>query len=91
MTLGFAFSAHPITALVDELESDYEIPVIDRTGLTQNYDFKLTWNKPEGFKFHGYPDPPSLDELKLVLGDQLGLELVSSREPIEMLVLEKIK
>ena len=33
----------------------------------------------------------NVDGLKQALLDQLGLELVPSREPIEMLVVEKVK
>jgi uncharacterized protein (TIGR03435 family) len=50
-------------------------PVIDQTGLTGNYDFITGAFGP--------------NEINQVFLDQLGLELVPSREPVEMLVVEK--
>jgi uncharacterized protein (TIGR03435 family) len=65
-----------------------QIPIVDQTGLTNRYDFKIQWDesgKTAGSKF------PNLDGLKQALADQLGLELVPAVEPIEMLVVEKVK
>jgi len=61
------------------LESCFKIPVVNGTGLTQNFDIDLTWNRND----------PTHDSLKQVLFDQLGLELVPTNMPIEMLVIEK--
>ena len=63
------------------LEGNLQIPVIDKTGLTQNFDIDLNWNQND----------PQHNSLKQALLDQLGLELVPSREPVEMLVVEKVK
>ena len=57
-------------------------PVIDRTGLSGKYDFALTWDMHDKSK----RIPMLTDELK-----QVGLELVPSREPVEMLVVERVK
>ena len=62
------------------------VPVIDRTGLTNAYDIDLSWNVKD--RDWTMPTRPMLDR---ILSDQLGLELVPSREPIEMLVVEKVK
>jgi uncharacterized protein (TIGR03435 family) len=66
------------------LEGYFGKPVVDQTGLTQNFQIDLKWNE----RFGG---DPNHDSLKQALLDQLGLELVPSREPIEMLVVEKAK
>ena len=66
------------------LEEYFGIPVIDQTGLTQNFHIDLKWNE----RFKGDPDHEALKEALL---DQLGLELVPSNMPIEMLVVEKVK
>jgi uncharacterized protein (TIGR03435 family) len=67
-----------IDDLAKALENNgFKIPIINQTGLTRNYDFEIYWNSPE--------------VLKRVLLDQLGLELVPSREPVAMLVVEKVK
>jgi uncharacterized protein (TIGR03435 family) len=69
-------------SLATELEAYFGIPVIDQTGLTQNFNIDLTWNEL------GDQDPDH-DALKRAVLDQLGLELVPTNMPIEMLVVEK--
>ena len=74
----------PLRTLAGLLEAYFEIPVIDQTGLTGNFDIDLKWNERDWQ--HRNPDA-----LKQALVAQLGLELVPSREPIEMLVVEKTR
>jgi uncharacterized protein (TIGR03435 family) len=69
----------PITYLTSFLESCFKVPVIDGTGLTQKFDIDCKWNRID----------PQNDSLKQALLDQLGLELVPTNMPIEMLVVEK--
>jgi uncharacterized protein (TIGR03435 family) len=71
----------PINRLEGLFGFYFEKPVINQTGLNGLYDFRLKvdWKKR---------DPAAV---KQDLLDQLGLELVPSREPIEMLVVEKVK
>jgi uncharacterized protein (TIGR03435 family) len=72
----------PLSLLANILEISYfNIPVVDRTGLAGLFDVALTWDSST--------PTPNLDALKESLLTQLGLELVPSREPIEMLVVEK--
>lgn len=66
------------------LEDYFGMPVVDQTGLTQNYHIDLKWNEQD----KGDPDH---EALKQALLDQLGLELVPANMPIEMLVMEKVK
>jgi uncharacterized protein (TIGR03435 family) len=73
------------------LEEQFRIPVVDETGLTNRYDFNVTWDEYGKKVGNQYPNYPNLEGLKQALADQLGLELVPSREPIEMLVVEKVK
>lgn len=65
-------------------ESAFETPVIDQTRLTNRYDIDLNWNETDY-------QHPNLESLKQALLDQLGLELVPTNMPIEMLVVGKIK
>jgi uncharacterized protein (TIGR03435 family) len=74
----------PASTLVGILEHEFQIPIVDQTGLTETYDYALKWNEPDRKQ-------PNLDGLKQALLAQLGLELVPSRDPIEMLVVEKVK
>ena len=56
--------------------------MVDQTGLTSRFDIDLQLDKQEGQQHN-----PAV--LKQALLDELGLELVPGREPIEMLVIEK--
>jgi uncharacterized protein (TIGR03435 family) len=70
-----------ISTLVWHIEGLVNQPVLDRTGLKGKYDVTLQtewkWNRP------------SKEMLDRALLDQLGLELVPTNTPIEMLVVEK--
>lgn len=79
----------PLSILADMLEGRFRIPVIDQTGLTNRYDFNLTWDEYGKKIGNSYPDYPNLKGLKQALLDQLGLELVPTNMPIKMLVVEK--
>jgi len=68
-----------ISFLAGYLEGEFGTPVIDQTGLTQNFDINLKWNRND----------PQHDSLKQALLDKLGLELVPTNMPVEMLVVEK--
>ena len=65
------------------VEHKLNIPVVNQTALTGRYDLELKWN---GDSQH--PDP---EALKQALLDQLGLQLTPDIQPIEMLVVEKVK
>jgi uncharacterized protein (TIGR03435 family) len=71
-----------LSSLAAYLEEYLRTPVIQQTGLTNSFDINLKWKQVNW----GNTNP---DGLKQALVDQLGLELVPSREPIEMLVVEK--
>jgi uncharacterized protein (TIGR03435 family) len=74
----------PLSYFAGFLEYHFEIPVIDRTGMADRFDFDLKWDELDWQ--HRNPEA-----LKQVLLDQLGLKLVPSRESIEMLVVERVK
>jgi uncharacterized protein (TIGR03435 family) len=57
---------------------------VDQTGLTQHFHIDLRWDE------RGRGDPEH-NALKQALLEQLGLELVPSSEPVEMLVVERAK
>jgi uncharacterized protein (TIGR03435 family) len=76
----WAWSSFPISYVADYLEGAFEKPVIVQPGLSGNYDITFQWEDAQGKK------QALTDELA-----QAGLELVPSREPIEMLVVEKVK
>jgi RNA polymerase sigma factor (sigma-70 family) len=73
----------------NSLEDTLNLPIIDETGLTNQYDYS----------FHRPELNPSwntnINAMRQAFGDalhkQLGLELVPTNMPIEMLVVEKVK
>src|SRR5438477_7328825 len=73
----------PISTLVGYVENKLKIPVVDKTGLERNVDFVVHY--PMGSRL------ADQENLKTSLLNELGLELVPGREPVEMLVIEKVK
>ena len=62
--------------------------VVDKTGLTGNYEFTLRWDaRPPG-------SPPTDDDRPSVftaLQEQLGLKLEPDRAPLRVLVIDRIE
>lgn len=78
-----------ISSLAFHLEYYLDIPIVDRTGLGGYYDIDMKWENQAGRNTANQPPMTNPDALKQAILDQLGLELVPSREPIEMLLVEK--
>ena len=70
--------------LAELLETIFQKPVLDQSGSDSFYEWK---SKSE---MHPIGKGKSLEGGWRVIIDELGLELVPSREPIEMLVVEKV-
>jgi len=68
----------PIASLVQHLSEHYlHRPVLDKTGLTDKYDFKLQWTPIE-----------SEAAIFTALQEQLGLKLETQKLPINILVID---
>ena len=80
-TAEFHSGAAPLIDLDHLCENELGIPVLDRTGLINNFDVELKWERKN--------DASRKDSFKKAVLDQLGLELVPTNMPIEMLVVEK--
>jgi uncharacterized protein (TIGR03435 family) len=76
------FQDHGCRILAGALANDFRIPVLDETGLTNRCYYDLKWIPSRGQQQNQL-------NLKQALLDQLGLELVPTNMPIEMLVVEK--
>jgi uncharacterized protein (TIGR03435 family) len=77
----FSCQNQPLAKVAPLLEAEFGVPVVDETGMNGRFDFELHWDEPE---------PRSNPEgLKQALLDQLGLELVPTNLPVEMLIIEK--
>lgn len=74
----------PVSRLVDVIAGQMHRAVLDKTGLTGDYDFLLNWT-PEDAP----PNPDASDPiLSTALVEQLGLKLESSKGPVETLVVD---
>jgi uncharacterized protein (TIGR03435 family) len=90
----------PMSQLAQTLSQQVGRIVTDRTGLTGNYDFMLTYapegrGGPPGGPPFGGPDAPAADpnlpSIFTALQEQLGLRLESARGPVEVLVIDRVE
>ena len=72
----------PLSKIVSFLESGSPMPIIDQTGATNRCSIDIKWVEMGG-------QDAEHKALQQVLLNQLGLELVATNMPIEMLVVEK--
>jgi uncharacterized protein (TIGR03435 family) len=75
-----------ISDLAYRMEWELSIPVIDQSQLSGNYDMRL--EVPPGQQM-GKTDEVYKAQLRQAILEQLGLELVPGRAPVEFLVVEK--
>jgi uncharacterized protein (TIGR03435 family) len=59
--------------------------VVDRTGLTKNYDLSIDFAR----EIPGQDPPPDVPSIFTALKEQLGLKLEAAKGPVESLVIEK--
>ncbi|MDB6067883.1 MAG: polymerase, sigma-24 subunit, subfamily [Pedosphaera sp.] len=85
MTMDMFNQTRSFASLVRDWEITLKIPIVDRTGLTNRYDFRSVWPP------NGRIPIDAGEAYKKEILDKLGLELVPGREPIEVLVVEKVK
>jgi uncharacterized protein (TIGR03435 family) len=70
--------------LARQLSSEAGRPVLDKTGLTGSYDYKLAWTGDVNGN-------PQYAPLIVALQEQLGLKLESQKAPVETLVIDRIE
>jgi uncharacterized protein (TIGR03435 family) len=71
----------PISKISDFLQSGSKWPIVDETGAGNPCSIDIKWTED--------PTDPEHTALQKVLRDQLGLGLVSTNMPIQMLMVEK--
>ena len=77
------FQNWPMNGLAYRIEDLASVPVFNETGLAGNFDFVLDCSEADLANHHW-------ETISLAL-DQLGLELVPTNMPMEILVVEKVK
>jgi uncharacterized protein (TIGR03435 family) len=69
-------------------------PVIDNTGLSGRYDFDLEWT-PDDTQFQGklpkMPETSQQPDFFAALQQQLGLKMVPTKGPVELLVIDSVQ
>jgi uncharacterized protein (TIGR03435 family) len=74
-----------MTSIAEELSKITGRVVVDKTGLTGRYDFKLLWTADDAPGTDG--DPPTLFT---AIQEQLGLKLEAAKEPVPVLVIDHV-
>ena len=75
----------PMSTVASYLEAEMKIPVLDQTGLTNFFDMSLEWKRQK------VSQELNNVSLKKAMHEQLGLELIPTNMPVEMLVVERVK
>lgn len=83
---GLTAGAFPIRGFANFLASEVARIVIDRTGLTGEWDFELKWSPPNAQSPD--PDRPSIFT---ALEEQLGLRLEPMTGPVEVMVIDRVE
>ncbi len=82
----------PISTLAFNLSNEIGRQVIDKTGLSGNYDFKLTWTADE---MRAAPDASAPSDsgpsVFAAIQEQLGLKLESAKGPVDVLVVDHVE
>jgi uncharacterized protein (TIGR03435 family) len=89
------------SGLVRLLSAQLDRTVVDKTGLTGNYDFKLDWTPDDtasAMTKGGNPapgdnavSPDAGPSLFTALEEQLGLKLVSTKGPVDVIVIDQLE
>jgi uncharacterized protein (TIGR03435 family) len=86
----------PLSAITNPLGNIVGQIVVDRTGLTGNWDFELTFAAEAGRGLPPWggdvplPDP-NAPSIFTTLQEQLGLKLESVKAPVEVLVIDNVE
>ena len=86
--LALRFDGLTMARLARHIETSLGRVIVERTGLTGSFDIELTY---EDERFAGPGKRREAPPLPIALQDQLGLRLVSSRGPVEVLVIDSVQ
>jgi len=83
-TVASTFTKSSMSSLVRLLSAAADRPVLDQTGLTGFYDFKIEFARDPA----AAANDSSAASLVTAVQEQLGLKLESRKAPIEILVID---
>lgn len=89
------FGGFPLSEFAKSFSRYNSRTVVDRTGLTGNWDFELTFRSEQTAPRPAGQDAPGIDpnlpSLETALQEQLGLKLESTRGSVEVLVIDHVE
>jgi len=76
--------------IINILSAGFDRPVLDKTGLTGRYDFRLEFsrNNPD---LHPFDSPEADHSVFDAVEQQLGLKLVPAKEMVEIIVIDSVQ
>ena len=84
-------NALPMQAFARFLSGQVQRVVVDRTGLTGEWDVQLKWTPDRVRDAAGGSPPTDAPTLFTALHEQLGLKLESTRGSVEVMVVERVE
>jgi uncharacterized protein (TIGR03435 family) len=72
-------------------------PVVDQTGLHDRYDFDLKWTPDESQSYcpsdraRSSDDPNAPPDLYTAIREQLGLNLIRTKAPVQVMVIDHVE
>src|SRR5690242_16866106 len=87
----------PLSQIAAVLQNSMDKPVVDLTGLSERYDFTLTFTPDPGQAalLGGPPlaadNPDAAPDLFAAFQQQLGLKLESTKAPVDVMVIDKVE
>jgi uncharacterized protein (TIGR03435 family) len=88
-----------IRQIIVRLTEETDRPIVDKTGLTETYDFTMPWTRGNDTAPGGAAPGVGADAVAADVGDTLysaverylGLSLVPRKEPVEMLIIDRLE
>jgi uncharacterized protein (TIGR03435 family) len=92
------FRNSPMSQITAILQNFLDQPVVDQSGLSERYDFTVTFtlDAAQGARLGGLP-PPAADnpdaapDVFAAFQQQLGLKLESTKAPVDVMVIDKVE
>jgi bla regulator protein BlaR1 len=81
---------HSIDELVEALSRGLDRPIVDKTGLSGEFEYTLDW-VPLGQAQREDPDGFAMGALSSAVQEHLGLKLESAKDQVEMLVIDHVE
>jgi uncharacterized protein (TIGR03435 family) len=92
------FRNSPMSQVTAILQNFLDKPVVDQSGLSEKYDFTLTFtlDPAQAARLGGLPapaadNPDAAPDVFAAFQQQLGLKLESTKAPVEVMVIDKVE